>query len=266
MKRIPTRELLDDDAGTPSEVAASLADLRFLNRYFGGVATTTHMIQCVARATGRRDFSMLEAAAGSGELPQTVRARLQPAGINLRLIMLDRLFSHLGAQGPSGLAATTCAGSSGAQGPPGLAARTWAGSSEDGKNKVVGDALALPFRDASFDLISCCLFVHHLAPELVSAFVKEALRCSRVAVLINDLIRHPVHWAMAHTGRLIYRSRITVNDAPASVRQSYTTEEMRAMLEQSGAAAVDISTHYFYRMGAIVWKMPAANGRARPYV
>ena len=232
MKRIPTRELLDDDAGTPAEVADSLADVRFLNRYFGGVATTTHMIQRVARASGRTDFSLLEAAAGTGELPQTVRARLQPGGINLRLMMLDRLLSHLG----------------------------------DGENKIVGDALALPFRDASFDLISCCLFVHHLTPELVAVFVREALRCSRVAVLINDLIRHPVHWAMAHTGRLIYRSRITVNDAPASVRQSYTTEEMRAMLEQSGAAAVDISTHYFYRMGAIVWKVPAAaNGSARPY-
>jgi ubiquinone/menaquinone biosynthesis C-methylase UbiE len=123
------------------------------------------------------------------------------------------------------------------------------------RRKVVGDALALPFRDSTFDLINCCLFVHHLSPEQVTVFIKEALRCSRVAVLINDLIRHPVHFAMACAGRLIYRSRITRNDAPASVRQSYTPEEMRNMLQESGAARIEITRHYFYRMGAIVWKM-----------
>ena len=40
MKRIVTTEWLDSDKGTPAEVAASLADLRGINRRFGGVATT----------------------------------------------------------------------------------------------------------------------------------------------------------------------------------------------------------------------------------
>ena len=220
MKRIPSRELLDYDAGSPVEVASTLADIRFLNQYFGGVATTTHMVQRVARATGKSRFSMLEAGAGSGDLPRSVRSSLERSGIGLEFMLLDRCPSHMGG----------------------------------GECKVVADALALPFRNNSFDLISCCLFVHHLSPEQVAAFVKEALRCCRMALLINDLVRHPAHLAMAHAGRLIYRSRLTCNDAPASVRQSYTTKELRAMLETCGAETVELTRHYFYRMGAIVWK------------
>jgi ubiquinone/menaquinone biosynthesis C-methylase UbiE len=233
MKRVPSRELLDDDAGTAAEVSGTLADLRFFNHYFGGVATTTRMVERVARASGKSDFSVLEVAAGSGDLPQSVRARLQRSGINLQLTLLDRNSSHL----------------------------------VNGGTKVAGNALALPFRDGSFDLVTSCLFVHHLAPDEVQVFVKEALRCSRVAVLINDLVRNPVHLAVAIAGRPIYRSRITRNDAPASVRQAYTPEEMREMLEQSGAAGVEITRHYFYRMGAIVWKNAVpTNGRQQPNV
>ena len=50
MKRIPSTELLDTDSGTLAEIAASLADLRMINRWFGGVATTMELTQRVARA------------------------------------------------------------------------------------------------------------------------------------------------------------------------------------------------------------------------
>src|SRR5881227_3290732 len=84
-------------------------------------------------------------------------------------------------------------------------------------------------------------------------------RCSytifcRVAMLIHDLVRHPLHLAFAYAGLPLYRSRITRNDAPASVRQAYTVAEMRSFLEKAGAALVDINQQYFFRMGAIAWK------------
>ena len=44
MRRTVTPELLDSDSGTPAEVAASLADLNFINRWFGGIATLCAMI------------------------------------------------------------------------------------------------------------------------------------------------------------------------------------------------------------------------------
>jgi ubiquinone/menaquinone biosynthesis C-methylase UbiE len=220
MKRTAITELLDTDAGTPDEVAASLSDLRRINRWFGGVATTEDMVERVARETRRSSLSLLEVAGGSGYVPETAGRRLQQSGLHLQVTVLDRVPSHL----------------------------------SNGHSAVAGDAFALPFRDASFDLLSCNLFAHHLSPHELVPFVDEALRVCRIAVLINDLVRHPLHVSLVYAGMPLYRSRLTRHDAPASVRQAYTPEEMKELLAQSRAARVEIHRHYLFRMGVIVWK------------
>ena len=76
-----------------------------------------------------------------------------------------------------------------------------------------------------------------------------------MAVLINDLVRHPLHMALVYAGLPLYRSRLTRHDAPASVRQAYTPEEMKSLLAQSEAARVEIYRHYLFRIGVIAWKL-----------
>jgi hypothetical protein len=98
------------------------------------------------------------------------------------------------------------------------------------------------------------LFVHHLAPDQVVQFAREALRVCRHAFVINDLIRSPIHLALAYAGFPLYQSRITRNDAPASVRQAYTVKEMRNMLSESDARSIEITTCFLYRMGVVAWK------------
>jgi len=222
MKRAVIPELLDTDSSTPAEIAASLSDLRRINHWFGGVATTQVMVEYVAQKIGVKAFSVLEVAAGAGDVPQAVREKLERSGIQLEVSLLDRASSHL-RNGSNGMPAVT------------------------------GNGLALPFADASFDLVSCCLFAHHLAPEELVRFVNEALRVSRVAVLINDLVRHPAHLALVYAGWPLYRSRLTQHDAPASVRQAYTVAEMRNMLRQTPAAGVVVRRHFLLRMGVVVW-------------
>ena len=232
VQRRPTTELLDTDSGTPAEIAGSLADLHFINRWFGGVATTRSLIQAVARKTGKSEFCLLEVAAGDGSLAQDVCASLQPRGIHLNITLLDRAASHL----------------------PAFANSNHNGDPPAFSSALVADALNLPFPDSAFDLISCSLFVHHLSPDQATQFARESLRVCRHAVLVNDLIRHPLHLALVYAGTPLYRSRITRHDAPASVRQAYTIKEMREFLQQAGASNVETQRHYFYRMGVIAWK------------
>jgi len=60
MKRVLMPELLDTDSGTPAEIAASLGDLRRINRWFGGVATTEVMIRRVEREINISTLSLLK--------------------------------------------------------------------------------------------------------------------------------------------------------------------------------------------------------------
>jgi ubiquinone/menaquinone biosynthesis C-methylase UbiE len=229
MKRVVTPELLDTDSGTPAEIAASLFDLRQINRRFGGIATTEALIGAVAGKLGKTKLSLLEVAAGSGYVPRSVRQRMQGRGVTLEITLLDRAPSHLN-HGTSDE------------------------NRENGTRTVVADALALPFGDASFDLVSCCLFAHHLSEEQIVQFVNEGLRVCRTGVLINDLVRHPLHLALTYAGIPLFHSRITRNDAVASVRRAYTSEEMLAILRRTRAASIELHRHYLFRMGVIAWK------------
>jgi ubiquinone/menaquinone biosynthesis C-methylase UbiE len=222
MQRRPSQELLDSDAGSPEEIAASLRDLRWFNKWFGGIGTSRALIDTVSRITNKTDLSVLEVASGDGFVPQLLRKDFERSGVRLKFTLLDRAASHLPRNGMT--------------------------------PKLAGDAFNLPFRDCSFDLVSSSLFVHHLAPEEVIAFASEALRVCRVALLVHDLIRHPLHLALAYAGVPLYRSRITRNDAPASVRQAYTAEEMVRLLQTAGGADVQIQHHFLFRMGVIAWK------------
>jgi ubiquinone/menaquinone biosynthesis C-methylase UbiE len=119
---------------------------------------------------------------------------------------------------------------------------------------VSADALRLPFRESSFDLVSSSLFLHHLSPQQATEFGREALRVCRTAVLVHDLVRHPLHLALAYAGLPLYRSRITRNDAPASVWQAYTAAEVTTFFRDSGAANVQVEQRYLYRMGVLALK------------
>jgi ubiquinone/menaquinone biosynthesis C-methylase UbiE len=240
MQRIDGPEILDSDACSVADVEISMRDIGRVNRWFGGVTTTLKMAERAAVASGVNRLSLLEVAAGSGEVPEMVRERLARRGIALEATLLDRAGSHLPI------------GDSSCRNPCGQ------------NRSVVADAFALPFRDRAFDLVSCCLFAHHLSPKQLAQFVREGLRVSRRALLINDLVRHPLHLALAFAGFPLMRSRIAWLDGLTSVRRAYIPREIQNMISSafsSDAASlqprVEIARHYLFRMGIIVWKTPA---------
>ncbi len=226
MRRVVVPELLDTDAGTPAEVQASLADLRLLNRWFGGASTLRSLLARAAGRTGRRELSLLDVAAGPGEASIGAARQLERRGIRVRVTLLDRAPAHFD------------------------------GARRSGARVLAADALALPFSADSFDVVACSLFLHHLEPQEIETFVNEALRVARLAVLLSDLRRHPLHLALVYAGFPLFRSRLTRHDAPASVRRAYTAEELSALLGRTRAAQVEITRHYLCRLGAVAWKEP----------
>lgn len=221
MRRQLIPELLDDDSGSPTEVAASLIDLRHINNWFGGTRTTAALLRRVAVRCGYSRLSLLEVGAGAGDLPLGAARLFARNGRELKVILLDRMWTHL---------------------------------PRNGTTAIAGDALNLPFRDGAFDVVSCSLFAHHLEPDDLRSFAAEGMRVCRRAFLINDLIRSPLHLSLVYAGLPLFRSRITWHDAPASVRRAYTPEELREILLEVPAQEITISRHFLYRVGVLMWK------------
>ena len=222
MKRLVTPELLDSDAAPPAEVQQTLSDLRRINRWFGGISTTRRMLEKATARDGFSQLTLLDVGAGSGDVSLAATRQLRSQR-QIRVTLLDRMPAHL---------------------------------PRNGVGTVAGDALALPFRDASFDLVTCSLLVHHLERPQIVRFVNEALRVARVAVLLNDLRRERLHLALVYAGFPLF-SRVTRHDGVASVRRAYTPEEIRSILRDTDAASFEIENHYLYRMGVLVWKRVA---------
>ena len=223
MRRVVAPELLDEDRGTAREVALSLAELRIVNRFSGGASTTTALLRraCACKTPG--ETSVLDIGSGSGDTILRAAGTLAREGIDIRATLLDRQATHLPPVTGPHLAGT-----------------------------VVADALSLPFPDATFDFVTCSLFMHHLDPDQVAIFIRESLRVARHAVVINDLSRSRKLLALISIVLPIF-SHMTRHDGIVSAKRAYTPDEVAEMLKALGAT-FEISSHYLCRMGVIVWK------------
>ena len=138
MKRVVEEEWLDRDLGTSEEIDSALRAITLANRRFGGVRLHARLLQrALARVTHGSRPHILEVASGRGDV---LRAALQRLGCGVPDVMLlDRSASHLPdpRAWPAGLPTPRI---------------------------LAGDALELPFPDSSVDIVSCCLFLHHLEP------------------------------------------------------------------------------------------------------
>jgi ubiquinone/menaquinone biosynthesis C-methylase UbiE len=218
--RVDVPELLDDDLGTRDEINSSLADLRRINQWFGGISTSKHLLSRVFDRVQQSPISVLEVGGATGDTPAELIRRFRREGKSLDYTIVDRSPAHLNGHFPS----------------------------------IAGDAIALPFRDDSFDVVSCALLVHHFAPNEIIQFLQDALRVARNAIVINDLRRSNMHLALTYAGMPLFRSRLTRHDTVASVRRAYTPAELKNLISSSFTNSVELSTHYLYRMGVIVWK------------
>jgi ubiquinone/menaquinone biosynthesis C-methylase UbiE len=100
---------------------------------------------------------------------------------------------------------------------------------------VVGDAFALPFRDASFDFLFCSLFLHHFTNAQITDLLASFGRVARRAVLVIDLERHPIaYWFLPATRWLLGWDPVTVHDGRISVEAAFKPHELEALAQAAG--------------------------------
>jgi len=100
---------------------------------------------------------------------------------------------------------------------------------------VAGDALQLPFRNKTFDVVMASLFFHHLTNEDCSQVLQEMWRIAKRRVLVNDLHRHPVaYFSIRVLSTLFSTSRMVRHDGPLSVRRAFRPEELLAIAKRAG--------------------------------
>ena len=118
-----------------------------------------------------------------------------------------------------------------------------------GRN-VAGSAVALPFRDGSFDVVIAAQMTHHLpdTAAVVDHF-REAWRVTRDALFINDLHRNVVLlglvWCGARLARISPQMRA---DGLLSVRRGWRVPEWKALAARAGIANAQVWLYFGSRI------------------
>jgi SAM-dependent methyltransferase len=202
-------EYFDAERST-TEVAAFFRCLGRVNRSFAFSEPFERLLPGIAGEAICQALSILDLGAGDGMLGKKLADWAQRRGWRWCVTNLDLSLLALGLN-PSG-------------------------------RNVVGSAFALPFQDASFDLVIASQMAHHLSDNEVIRLLREAWRVSRRGILICDLHRtvlvYCALWfllrAQRHTGPF-YR------DALLSVKRGWRVAELGKLAETAQIANVEVS-------------------------
>jgi 2-polyprenyl-3-methyl-5-hydroxy-6-metoxy-1,4-benzoquinol methylase len=209
-------ELLDGPLDDPLVLRGNLRDLERVNRRLGGVDLSARAIASLAGE--RRELTVLDVGTGAADIPLALLERARRRGDRWHMTGIDsrpEILAQAAAREPR------------LMGTPELELH-------------VGDGRSLPYPAASFDVAHASLVVHHLEPAEVVRLLVEMARVARLGVVVNDLVRGRLAWALAWL--LVHgstRNRFTRHDAPLSVRRAYTKPELTELV---GAAGLRIET------------------------
>lgn len=229
MARTTSREILDDDAVSADDLPVILDDLWRINRWYGGVSGSLRLLKRFFARAGRHPVRILDVGAGDGRMAHFLTQRLKKQNVEATFFALDRQLSHLRGNG----------------------------FSRPGPVRIAADALRLPFRPGSFEIVMSNLFLHHFSGESAKALNHSMMAVASEAVLINDLDRRWLPYFLIGHVPLLTRNRISRLDGVASVRQAYTRDEMMSLAAQAGARSFEITRLPFFRHGLILWKTAA---------
>jgi SAM-dependent methyltransferase len=183
------------------------------------------------RALGRQKlkrFSLLDIGTGSADIPAAILAWGKRKGVDANIIGLEA--------------------------DP-MTARIAAGRTNDSPAIAIvqGDAGAPPFLPGSFDFVVASQILHHFPDETIVEHLRRWAKLARKAIVIGDLIRHPVAYhGVRMLTSLATRNTMTLTDAPLSVQRSLTFTEWRNLLIRAAIGPIEMFSVFPFRMAACV--------------
>lgn len=212
-------EILDDPAIDPAVRVRSINDVARSNQWLGGLRAAT--IEASDALHGHADATLLDVGAGMGDIAARIARDGSSAGWSVATIGVDEARELL------------------------VAAR------ERMTHGVCANALALPFRDHSIDVVLCSQVLHHFELADAERLVRELNRVARTAVVISDLRRSWFaaigFWLVSFPLRF---HQVTRHDGVVSVLRGFTASELRGIVQSATGVAPLVRRRLGYRITA----------------
>jgi len=214
-------EILDDPSVDPAIRERSITDVTRSNKLLGGLRAAVTAFESILPSLDDGAI-VLDVGTGLADIPERVGAVARANRRNVTTIGLDEAWSLLHAD-RSRLDAAVCA-----------------------------NALALPFRDHSVDVVMCSQILHHFDDAGADRFLREMNRVARRAVVVSDLRRS---WTAAAGFWLVsFPLRfhpVTRHDGVLSVLRGFTASELDHLVKRATGVAPIVERHLGWRLSAV---------------
>jgi ubiquinone/menaquinone biosynthesis C-methylase UbiE len=215
-------ELLDAEHHDPAELGQSLGHVAAVNKWLGGARALLIHVTPLLRAD--RTTRILDIGTGSADLPRRIADWARTHGRSVEIVATD-LHPQMRA-----IAAAACAAY------PEITIES-------------ADALALPYENGSFDIVTLSLTLHHFDGDQQVRVLREIARVVREQVIVNELERTRLNYLGARIMAWTFwrGNRLTKHDGPLSVMRAFTPNEL-ARLGAAARLSGKIHRHYFQRI------------------
>lgn len=196
-------EILDNPAVDPDLMRRSMRDVERANVLFGGRRAALAEL-AIALGKVNRTATLLDVGTGRGDIPASAVILARSMGTALHTIGIDMSLPLVTEV-------------------------------RDGNHQVLrGDALRLPFRDKSVDIVLASQLLHHFTDESAPAFILEMNRVARSSVVISDLKRSLIAAAGLWLGSFpLGFHPVSRHDGVVSVMRGFLPVELADLVERS---------------------------------
>lgn len=223
-QRSTAPEIMDDLNCSGAVVQQTLRELDLINRWLGGNRIILEALRKVLPKPGA-EITIADLGCGSGEMLRLIRKNF--TAYNLRLTGIDA--------------------------NPGIIAYARQHLKDDAIELISENIFSPSFRERRFDLVLATLFFHHFTSEQLVLIFSQLIRQTRIAVIINDLHRHPLaYYGIYWLTQIFSKSAMVKYDAPLSVLRGFTRKEILEILSESGIKRYVLQWKWAFRWQLII--------------
>ena len=216
-------ELMDDLDYQGGDLAITLKELDFINKWLGGDQISMSAFRTMLRSHNIKTIADL--GCGSGKFLNKVQEKFP---------------------------GTSCSGVDANPAIIDFAKRTYPGIEFICQNIQDPD-----FVKRKFDVIHCCLFLHHFSNEELAGFFKSFRDQAKVGIIVNDLHRHYfAYYAIKFLTGIFSKSRLVKHDAKLSVGRGFKRKDLIGILDSAGITKYQLKWKWAFRWQLIVYTNP----------
>ncbi|MDU0369690.1 methyltransferase domain-containing protein [Hymenobacter endophyticus] len=228
-RRATQLELMDDLTLASDELRQNLDELETINTWLGGYAPVLNALQRLRlQFPPSRPLRIADLGSGGGDTLRQIARWARQQGVAVELTGVDANAFMLE------YARQKC------QNYPEI-------------RFVQADIFSPEFQQQPFDIMTASLFCHHFSDGELARMLAQWQRQAGLAVIINDLHRHPLaYYSIQALTRLLGGSRLVRHDAPLSVARAFTRTDWQQLLAVAGITRYELRWRWAFRWQVVI--------------